>query len=132
MKLSAIKKADGKIWLAHGDTSFGLEAGDSIVELPADWVQPCSKVECMKEDGGEIVADLVLVRAAKMEDIRAERDKRLVESDADYVKDLSMSVSLAAVNALKQDLRDLPAAAQSAVNALSSAAEIESYEPTWP
>ena len=133
MKLSAIKKADGKIWLAHGDASRAMEAGDTLIELPSDWVQPNPKYcDCWAEASGEIVIDLAKAKTQKSEEVRQERNRRLTETDAEWVKLSSMGTNLAAITTKKQALRDVPETCQSAIDACTSTEALEAYQPTWP
>lgn len=133
MKLQAIKKSDGKIWIAHGDAERAMEDGDELIELPVDWEQPNSKYrDCWREKDGEIIIDLSLARAQKLEEIRTERNKRLEESDKEWMVAVSMGIDPVAINGKKQALRDLPDAAETALAAKRSINTIDSFTPSWP
>lgn len=135
MKLSAIKKADGSIWLAHGDASRAMEEGDMLIELPADWEAPDAKYrDCWAEKNGDIVVDLPKARAQKLEEVRAARDAKLVDSDKEWMIASSSGAApeaIAAINAKKAALRDLPDAAEAALKKLKKLETIDAYEPDW-
>ena len=133
MELQALKKSDGKIWLVNGDISRVMETGDSVIELPENWQQPNMKFrDYWRESAGNIVVDMLLARTQKMVEIRAERDKRLLETDAEWVELSSKGLSLTALNTKKQTLRDITISAQTAVNAETNANILETYQPIWP
>lgn len=133
MKLSAIKKADGRIWLAHGDVSRAMEAGDQLIELPQDWQAPNAKYrDCWREKDGDIVVDLAKAKAQKLEEIRQERNKRLEESDKELMIAISKDQPQDAIKAKKEALRDLPDAAETALKKLKKVETVDAYEPEWP
>lgn len=136
MKLSAIKKTDGSIWLAHGDASRAMEAGDSLIELPADWEAPAKKYrDCWAEKNGDIVIDLPKARAQKLAELRVARDAKLQESDKEWMIASSSGASAEAIKAIndkKKALRDLPDAAEAALKKCKKAETIDAYDPEWP
>jgi hypothetical protein len=73
-------------------------------------------------------------RTIRIDQIRPERDKRLVALDVDYMRadeagDGSVKQRIAAT---KQALRDLPAAVQPELDAIATPEALEAWEPSWP
>jgi hypothetical protein len=73
-----------------------------------------------KVTGDSVGAPLPVARAVQMFRIRTARNKKLVELDALWLKLFSQGEDVAAVNAAKQTLRDLPALMQPLVNAANT------------
>lgn len=133
MKLSAIKKLDGKIWICHGDASKVMEEGDVLIELPEDCELPNQKYrECWAEKDGEIIVDLAMAKAQKLEEVRKARDEKLAESDKAWMIAMSKGKPQDAINAQKQALRDLPDQAEKDLKKLKKIETIDAYEPEWP
>jgi hypothetical protein len=134
--MKAIKRPDGNIRLVIGDVSRVVEDGDVVIDLPQDWTMPNKKYrDCWRESNGDIKVNLPLARAKKLEEIRKERDAKLVESDKEWM--IAMSTGQAqeaidAINAKKQALRDLPEAAEDVLSGKLSVNTIDAYEPEWP
>jgi len=133
MKTSAIKKSDGKIWLVHGDHLVVMETGDTVIELPLDWEAPNAKYrDAWREKGGEITVDLPAARLIKLAEIRIERDKRLADSDKEWLIAMSQGKSQDEINTKKKALRDIPDVAESALKKLKKLETIDAYSPEWP
>ena len=133
MKTSAIKKADGKIWMVHGDASRAMEPGDQLIELPDEWEQPSPKYrDCWAEKDGEIVVDLTKAKAQRLSELRAEREAKRAESYKEFMIAMSKGESTEAIMAKKQALRDLPEAIESALSAKKKLDTVDAYEPEWP
>lgn len=133
MNTSAIKKADGTIWLSHGDHSRAMEDGDQLIELPRDWEAPNLKYrDCWVEKDGDIIIDLTKAKAQKLDEIRKERDSKLADTDKEWMIASSQGKPVDAINGKKQALRDIPDEAQKDLAKLRSINTIDAYEPEWP
>ena len=78
--------------------------------------------------------DMLAARTQRMNDVRAQRDTKLVKSDLDFVKaqEAADLVKQAAIKTYRQALRDLPATEGPAVDALATPEALAAWEPTWP
>ncbi len=136
MKRQAIRKSDDSILIVHGDASLAMQDGDELIELPQDWEQPSRKYRnCWRWQSDQIKVNLPLARAQKLEEIRKERDARLVESDKEWMIAMTTGAgqeAIDAINAKKQALRDLPEIAESDLSSKLAVTTIDAYEPEWP
>jgi hypothetical protein len=66
--------------------------------------------------------------------IRPERNERLVALDIDYMRadEAGDTAEKERVAVVKQELRDLPATIQPDLDKIDQPEELEAYEPTWP
>lgn len=89
---------------------------------------------CWRWDGSGVVVNLPAAHATVMREVRAERDRRLLESDGAHIglSEIGTEQQKANWRAYRQALRDFPAAIHAVVHGLTSAADIEFYEVTWP
>jgi hypothetical protein len=73
-------------------------------------------------------------RAIKTNQIRPERNERLVALDIDYMRadEAGDTAEKERVAVVKQELRDLPATIQPDLDKIDQPEELEAYEPTWP
>lgn len=87
-----------------------------------------------RKDNGEIEPDVSLAQQTRMLEIRAERDGRLVESDKEKARldDIGTPEQIAALKDYRQQLRDLPATAQTDVAAITTPDGLDLYQPPWP
>lgn len=83
---------------------------------------------------GAIEVDMPKARVIVTERLRPERDKRLTVLDIDYMRadETGDALEKIRITARKQKLRDLPAAIQSALDAIDTPEALEAWEPTWP
>lgn len=136
MKISAIKKSSGEIWIAHGDASLAMEDGDQLIELPQDWEKPDPKYRsCLAEKDGEIVIDLAKAKVQKIEEIRKARDEKLKESDVEFMVAMSQDQAsdvITAIKEKKQALRDITEMARNALASKKKIETVDAYEPEWP
>lgn len=124
----ALKDSEGKIAIL-------ISANDPVV--PEGWtmIGPVSDdldfswQESMEEANGEISVNLDKARAQRIEELRPERDRRLLESDAQWVELKSKGQDASAVEALKQTLRDLPQAAADDLSVITDLEVIRNYNP---
>lgn len=72
--------------------------------------------------------ELSLAKANKMIQIRAERDRRLVENDRQWLIASKTGQPTTTVESAAQTLRDLPEAAETALNALTTVEDIKAYD----
>ena len=78
--------------------------------------------------------DMTLARAIRTDRVRAERDTRLAAEDIAFTRALGANdaAGQAAVEARRQALRDLPAAIQPDLDAITDPAALDAYQPAWP
>ena len=57
---------------------------------------------------------------------------RLAAEDVETMKAITDPAKLAAVEARKQKLRDMPATVQAKLKTLKTPEALEAFEPTWP
>ncbi len=83
--------------------------------------------------GNKAVISMVKARGQRMTEIRAERDRQLDESDKERnrLADVGTAQEQQDIADKRQALRDLPAAAQVGLDALTTLDEIMRYEPAW-
>jgi hypothetical protein len=72
--------------------------------------------------------ELALARRNKMSEIRAERDSRLLENDKSWLIASKKGESTASIEAEAVVLRDLPEAAETALDALTTVEDIKAYD----
>lgn len=86
-----------------------------------------------KKGSGIITLDLPTARKLIVEEIRAERDRRLAESDKEKFRldDVGSPQEQAKLKAKRQSLRDLPAKVETEIATLTDV-QLEAYTPTWP
>lgn len=87
-----------------------------------------------KRGTGKIDVDMPKARAFKTDQIRSERDGRLVVLDVEYLRadETADTAEKQRIATLKQVLRDLPATIQPALNAIATPSALEAYAPPWP
>ena len=78
--------------------------------------------------------DLPLARAQLLKELRARRNAILAQSDGQKIKldEIGTDEERQAYRTYRQALRDLPATVQAQVDAITTAQELESYEPQLP
>lgn len=137
MKCYAYKTAEGKVKLIHAKNN--VEERISAIDPTATFLGELSSESpsrsfrnSWKEQDGSVVVDMVSAKEAKMQKIRSKRDELLKESDAIWVEIASKDEAQADIQAYKQALRDMTAAEQTAVDAITTAEALEAYEPTYP
>lgn len=83
---------------------------------------------------GVIAPSVPLCRATRLAEVRAERNARLLASDGEQMKvnEGGTGQQQADWRAYRQALRDLPAAVQTELAALTTADQVAAYSPTWP
>jgi hypothetical protein len=78
-----------------------------------------------------VVVDTSLARAQRMAEIRAERDRRLIEADGPTARAMEQErPDKAAWVAYKQALRDVPAVVD--LSRIATPDELAAVEPEWP
>ena len=88
-----------------------------------------------KQNGAVIpVFDMARARPIKTDQIRIERDARLVQEDIAYIRadEAGDTAEKARIAAKKQALRDLPVTIQPQLDALATPKALEAWQPTWP
>ena len=86
-----------------------------------------------RNDGaGRIRIDMPLSREIRLNEIRAERNRRLEESDKEWLRilDISTSDQQNRFKAYRQALRDIPQGID--LNALNDPQSLEAFQPAWP
>jgi hypothetical protein len=89
---------------------------------------------CWRWTGTAVETDLPLARAQLMAEMRKERDKRLETSDGKQLRanEIGTAQDQTDWNTHREALRDLPVSEQAAVDALTTAADLEAHTVTWP
>lgn len=83
--------------------------------------------------GSTLAPDLPLSRAQLLAEIRAERDRRLVASDALMLRTQEQNTSLVEpLKSYRQALRDLPVRVTTDLDTITTTEELETYVPTYP
>ena len=134
-KMAAKRDSDGHVIIVQtkGDAQAIL---DQMPDGPYTLIGDASELtanrkyrDCWRDDGeGGVEVDLDLARADKMAEIRAKRDDLLAKSDAVYIEELSKALDTTDVQADKTALRDMTGTAQTAVDAIEDADELEAYD----
>ena len=83
--------------------------------------------------GRTLAPGLSLVRARCKAEVRAERNARLLASDADHVRlsEVGTTLQRQSMANYRRALRDLPATTDAQIDA-RTVEQLESWEPTWP
>lgn len=102
-------------------------------ELPTSW----RFRNCWRADGdGRPAVEMALARAQRLEEIRAERDKRLAVSDGPMARanETGTPPEIQALKQYRQALRDVPSqlTANNILEGLTTPEELEGFEPVWP
>lgn len=144
-KIYAVENlSTGKISLLHAAGNaeemvaaiYG-ESAELIGELPKDesgaYIMPNKKFrdEWRRQDSS-ISVDLSLAKEKRLEEIRQERDKLLLASDAMWTEAHSKGLDLTSLSTYKDALRDMPASVESDLAAISSVEDLEAYQATFP
>ncbi len=79
---------------------------------------------------GKVETDMPLARAEKMESIRAERNKKLSNSDALMARANETNGRVSEWKAYRKSLRDIPA--DTDLDQASTPEVLKAYEPNWP
>jgi hypothetical protein len=140
MKTYAIRKSDDSVYTIQCKSSpeqFLLDPDNDEIMCEITDTNPLPSKglrDAWKDAGGGIAVDVDLpaARTLILDKHRAERDTKLIESDAKWVEKMSKSEDTTALETYKQELRDLPATMQTELDALDDETDIENYEPTWP
>lgn len=72
--------------------------------------------------------ELALAKRNKMSEVRAERDARLLENDKQWLIASKKGEPTVTIEAAAQTLRDLPEAAETALDALTTVEDIKAYD----
>lgn len=99
-------------------------------ELPSRRFRSCWRPNVRRS----VAVDVPLARAQLLAEVRAERNVRLLASDADKQRldDLGTPQQKQQLAAYRQALRDLPTSVQQDLEALTDSTALERYAPTWP
>jgi len=82
--------------------------------------------------GGRVVIDMPLARQQRMNEIRAERDKRLAATDGIFLsaQEQNRANEIAELKAKRQALRDIPQSIN--LDSITTPDELAAFEPEWP
>lgn len=89
--------------------------------------------EAWRSDGaGNVMIDLPVARGIRMVDIRAERNRRLDDSDREWARlsEVGTPEQQAAHSAYRQALRDVPQSID--LDEIDTAGNLEAFQPAWP
>ena len=83
---------------------------------------------------GQVTEDLAACRAIRLAEVRRDRDARMPQFDAEWLKATGQgdAARAAAVEARRQALRDVPQVAAPALAACTTPAKIAAFTPAWP
>jgi len=132
----------------EGSITPFLPEGSELIGVVYDQLPSRYFRSIWKEENGQIKVDLAEARAFKMNKIREERDKYLLESDRDFAEQMSKVyanpthgkkamnevAAIPEVKAIldrKEMLRDIPTDHQAALDAVESLEDIESYSVSF-
>lgn len=89
---------------------------------------------CWRLAGGAVQVALPEARQLLLDELRAERNRRLLASDAERARlaEVGTKGEQAGLATYRQRLRDLPVTVAADLATLYSADELEAYQPTWP
>lgn len=84
------------------------------------------------DGAGNIKVDLPLARGIRMAEFRAERNRRLDDSDREWARlsEVGTPEGQATHRAYRQALRDVPQSID--LDKIDTAAKLEAFQPTWP
>jgi hypothetical protein len=103
-------------------------------EIVEDSALPTSRIfrNQWRFKNGKVAVDMPLARIEKMARIRAARDKRLEETDREFIvaQKRKDNAKMAAAEAKSQILRDIPQTVD--LNVIQTPEELEAFEPDWP
>ena len=114
----------------------GVPTNAMNVHICDEFVIPASRRfrNCWRQVGGATPpsVSISLARAQRMSEIRSERDKRLILSDAQMARaqDIGAPAEIAALKTYRQSLRDLPQTIN--LNSIQDVDNLAAYEPNWP
>lgn len=135
MNRYAYEKADGSVGVINAkagvDPHEFLPEGATLMNQISE-LNPLPDVahkEAWIDDGiGNVTVDLVKAREAKVNEIRAKRDKMLRNHDSQWIIAMKDSADMTDLNADRTTLKDLPASAQTALDALTDLDAIRDYD----
>ena len=82
----------------------------------------------------KINVDVPLARGQRLQEVREERNKRLLASDGEYLKlqEQGTPAQQESSKVYRQKLRDLPAVESPRIDACGTPEALVAYEPVWP
>lgn len=113
-------------WTNQSSEQF-LPDGASFVDAPVTRPDMTKYKESLVYNQTVIVTDLDKYKEVKLEEIRIERDKKLLENDKDWLIASKKVEDTSAIEATAQSLRDLPTSAATAMSSMTTVEEIETY-----
>lgn len=129
---------DGSLALTTEIIPGSFIAPDGWAALPSQpaHLLPTVFRDCWRWDHANacVIVDMALARAAKMVEIRAERDKRLTASDGKKARldDIGTAEQKAAMADYRATLRDIPVAAKIDTDLIDNPLTLSTYAPVWP
>ena len=88
---------------------------------------------CWRPNGAGLGVDMPTARAQRMDEIRAERDRRLAATDGEMLREQEQGSPRATpLAAHRQALRDLPPAAATTLDVVITPEGLDAYQPPWP
>lgn len=119
-------------WLAHV-AARSIPPGTDFAVLDAETLPSRRFRGAWRRSGAAVLVDPPSARAQLLAEIRDERNRRLLASDSERARleEIGTLEQRQALAALRQALRDLPAAVEAEIAALDVPA-LETYQPTWP
>ena len=102
------------------------------VNLDATWF---GFLDCVRVDpGNKLYVDMSLARAQRLNELRLERDEKLVALDGPWMRETGQGKTIEAskIEATRQALRDFPAKVEQELATIKTPEELEAFEPVWP
>jgi len=132
MKLFAIKREDESIVLIHSDSVPNEHIGENdelIGEVLNKDLPDRSYFNCFTDNGsGGVKIDLPKARIQKEDEIRTERDRQLVLTDAAFMIALSKGDPTTDIEADKTILRDMMSDVTSGLSGKMAATTIDAFD----
>lgn len=135
MNIYAYERADGSVGTISAKAGIDpqdiLPEGAVIMNQVSD-LNPLPDVAhkaAWSDDGsGNVTIDVAKARTCKIDEIRAKRDKMMLNHDKQYLIAMKDSASTTDLDADRATLLDLPAAAQTALDALTDLDDIKNHD----
>jgi len=124
-----------RIALAAQATDPGLADCTRVATVSADALPASRRFRIVWHcPAGTVRVHLPSARLLLLAEVRAERNRRLVESDADRARleEVGTPEQRQDLTAYRQQLRDLPSVVAGALDGLATAAALKAYQPPWP
>lgn len=129
---TVIKKENGEIWIVKQVAKCQLPLEEGDISLQVESLPDRDFRDCWKVENNLVKVDLPKARIKRLQQLREERDQRLLELDAEQARLISVYGDLQheeiqAIFAEKQALRDMSVKAEADLAAKLSSNTIKVY-----